>query len=149
MNISRHSFFLKPKEEFPKAKQAWEILVVDDETSVCNAIKMFLEHDGHKVQTANSGSKALVLLEQRRFDLVTTDFSMSGMNGDVLAAAIKKRLPNQPILMISGNAVREKSSGNPLLAVDLIISKPFLLADLRKAIDYLMRKLPPNSQLIL
>ena len=140
MNISRHSFFLKPKEEFPKAKQAWEILVVDDETSVCNAIKMFLEHDGHKVQTANSGSKALVLLEQRRFDLVTTDFSMSGMNGDVLAAAIKKRLPNQPILMISGNAVREKSSGNPLLAVDLVVSKPFLLEDLRKAIGYLMRK---------
>jgi CheY-like chemotaxis protein len=131
---------LKPKKEFPKVKQALEILVVDDEPSVCEAIKMMLEHDGHNVQMANNGSEALVLLEQCRFDLVTTDFSMPGMNGDALAAAIKERLPNQPILMISGNAAREKSSGNPLLAVDLVVSKPFLLEDLRKAIDYLMRK---------
>jgi two-component system capsular synthesis sensor histidine kinase RcsC len=131
---------VKPEEEFPKVKLAWEILVVDDEPSVCEAIKMMLEHDGHRVQMANSGSEALGLLEQRRFDLVTTDFSMPGMNGDALAAAIKERLPNLPILMVSGNAARAMSSGNPLLGVDLVIWKPFLLADLRKAIDSLLRK---------
>jgi len=144
MEMSRNSSCLKPKTKFPKAKQAWEILVVDDEPSVCKAIKMMLEHDGHKVQMANSGSEALVLLEQRRFDLVTTDFSMSEMNGDELAAAIKERLPNQPILMISGNAAREQSVGNPLLAVDLVMNKPFSLEDLRKAIDYFKSKLPPS-----
>ena len=114
----------------------WQILVVDDETAVCETIKMVLEHDGHKVQVANNGEEALALLERSKFDLVTTDFSMLGMNGDTLAAAIKERIPKQPILMISANGALAKSAGNPLLGVDLVISKPFSLEDLRKAIDF-------------
>ena len=56
------------------------------------------------------------------------------MKGDALAAAIKQRLPNQRILMISGNGLMSKSSGDPLTGVDLVIGKPFLLEDLREAI---------------
>ena len=83
-------------KEINKGKPVWQILVVDDEPAVCGALKMMFEYDGHKVQTANSGKEALVLLEQGRFDLVTTDFSMSGMNGDELAAAIKIACPTSP-----------------------------------------------------
>ena len=116
--------------------QVWQILVVDDETAVCETIKMVLEHDGHKVQVANSGPEALALLERSKFDLVTTDFSMLGMNGDTLAAAIKERIPKQPILMISANGAMAKYAGNPLPGVDLVIGKPFSLEDLRKAIEF-------------
>jgi CheY-like chemotaxis protein len=123
---------LQPKE-INKGNPVWQILVVDDEPTVSEAIKMMLEHDGHKVQTANSGREALTLLEPGRFDLVTTDFSMPEMKGDALAAAIKQRLPNQRVLMISGNGL-SKSSGDPLTGVDLVIGKPFLLEDLREAI---------------
>jgi CheY-like chemotaxis protein len=74
------------------------------------------------------------MLEQHKFDLVTTDFSMSGMKGDKLAATIKERLPNQPVLMISSNGAFAKAAGHPLPGVDLVISKPFHLEELRKAI---------------
>jgi CheY-like chemotaxis protein len=93
-----------------------------------------LEHDGHKIQTANSGREALILLEHGKFDLVTTDLSMSEMRGDALAAAIKERLPTLPVLLISGNGAIAKDSGNMFPGVDLIINKPFLLEDLRTAI---------------
>jgi CheY-like chemotaxis protein len=121
-------------KEINKGKPVWQILVVDDDPDVSKTIKLLLQVDGHNVQTANSGMEALVLLEQGRFDLVTTDFSMSGMKGDTLAAAIKQRLPNQPVLMISTNGALAKVSGNPLPGVDLVISKPFSMEDLRKAI---------------
>jgi two-component system, NtrC family, response regulator GlrR len=135
---------LQPKEKSMSGEQAWQILVVDDEPAVCGAIKMMFEYDGHKVQTANSGQEALTLLERNRFDLVTTDFAMRGMKGDALAAAIKRRLPNQPVLMISANGAIAQSSGNPLPGVDLVIGKPFLLEDLRKAIDHFISKRPPQ-----
>jgi CheY-like chemotaxis protein len=67
---------VQSKEKLTSEKPGRQILVVDDEPAVCEAIKMMLEHDGHKVQTANSGREALSLLEQDSFDLVTTDFSM-------------------------------------------------------------------------
>jgi CheY-like chemotaxis protein len=125
---------LQPKE-INKARPVWTILVVDDEPAVCDAIKMMLEHDGHKVQTTSSGREALILLEHSKFDLVTTDFSMLEMKGDTLAAAIKQRLPGQPVLMISTNGANAQAAGQPLPGVDLVISKPFLLEELRKAID--------------
>ena len=110
------------------------ILVVDDEPLVCDAVKMMLDFDGHLVQTAGNGKDALALFEEGRFDLVITDFEMPAMKGDELAAAIKARAPKQPVVMITAYAEMLQASGNPLTGVDLIISKPFLLENLREAI---------------
>jgi CheY-like chemotaxis protein len=110
------------------------ILVVDDEPFVCEAVKMMLAFDGHEVKTANSGKEALLLLEKDTFDLVITDFAMPAMKGDELAAAIKSRLPRQPVVMITAYAEMLQSSGDPLPGVDFLISKPFLLENLREAI---------------
>jgi CheY-like chemotaxis protein len=119
----------------------WRILVVDDETAVCGAIKMMLQFDGHEVQTANGSKEALSLLERSEFDLVTVDYAMAGMKGDELAAAIKQGRPKLPVIMITAYAEMLKSSGNLLAGVDCLVSKPFLLEDLRQAI---VRVLPRN-----
>src|ERR1051326_8470500 len=117
-----------------------KILVVDDEPFVCEAVKMMLAFDGHDVQTANSGKDALALLEKGKFDLIITDFAMPVMKGDELAAAIKGKAPGQPIVMITAYAEMLQTSGNPLTGVDAIISKPFLLDDLREAMAKVLRK---------
>ena len=110
------------------------ILVVDDEPLVCDAVKMMLEFDGHVVETASNGKDALAMLEKSHFDLVITDFEMPIMKGDELAAAIKARSPAQPVVMITAYAEMLQASGNRLTGVDMVISKPFLLENLREAI---------------
>jgi CheY-like chemotaxis protein len=110
------------------------ILVVDDEPFVVEAIKMMLAFDGHEVEIATNGKEALAVLETDTFDLVITDFASPGMKGDELAAAIKARLPKQPIVMITAYAEMLQSSGHPLPGVDFLIGKPFLLENLREAI---------------
>ncbi len=117
------------------AIQQRKILVVDDEPFVCDAIKMMLNFDGHTVATSNSGADALKRLETEKFDVVITDFSMLGMKGDELAAAIKTRNPQQAIVMVTAYAEMLEASGNPLTGVDWVISKPFLLENLREAIN--------------
>ena len=110
------------------------ILVVDDEPLVCDAVKMMLDFDGHVVETAGGAKEALAMLEKGKFDLVITDFEMPDMKGDALAAVIKARDPKQPIVMITAYAEMLRASGNPLAGIDFIISKPFLLENLREAI---------------
>jgi len=117
------------------------ILVVDDEPFVCDAVKMMLNFDGHVVETAGSGQEALALLDRSKFDLVITDFAMPAMKGDALAAAIKTRCPTQPVVMITAYAEMLHASGNTLKGVDFLISKPFLLENLREAIA----KVAPKS----
>ncbi len=110
------------------------ILVVDDEPCVCDAVKMMLNFDGHVVETASNGKEALTMFDRSKFDIVITDFAMPNMKGDELAAAIKARAPKQPVVMITAYAEMLQGSGNPLTGVDFVISKPFLLENLREAI---------------
>lgn len=128
---SLHSTLIKMVQAVIPKKR---ILVVDDEPFVCEAVKMMLAFDGHEVKTANSGKEALHVLDKDTFDLVITDFAMPAMKGDELAAAIKARLPKQPVVMITAYAEMLESSGDPLPGVDCLISKPFLLENLREAI---------------
>ena len=121
-------------EEPIKEGQLRRILVVDDEPAVSEAIKMMLEHFGHEVQTASNGKDALSLLEQRAFDLVVTDHTMPGMTGAALAAAIKQRLPRQPVLMITAHTEMLRASGNPLTGVDFLLGKPFKMQELQEAL---------------
>lgn len=110
------------------------ILVVDDEPFVCDAVKMMLQFEGHQVETVNSGKEALARLEADSFDAVITDFAMPVMKGDELAQAIKSFNPRLPVIMITAYAEMLENSGNPLTGVDSMISKPFLLENLRAAL---------------
>jgi len=110
---------------------------------VCDAVKMMLDFDGHEVRTALNGNDALALLQHETFDIVITDFDMPGMKGDELAAAIKARSPKQPVVMITAYSEMLQASGNPLAGVDALISKPFLLENLREVIAKVM---PPETK---
>jgi CheY-like chemotaxis protein len=127
--------------------QRYRILVVDDEPDVRQAIKMMLEHDGHEVQTVDSGEAALAMLEHHTFDLITTDYSMAGMKGNQLAATIKQCRPGQPIIMVTAFAVDFHASGKPSGGVDYVLSKPFTLTELREAIAGVMSLIaaPPTA----
>jgi CheY-like chemotaxis protein len=110
------------------------ILVVDDEPFVCDAVKMMLEFDGHKVETASSARAALEVFAPDKYDLVITDYAMPQMKGDELAQKLRERAPHQPIILITAYAEMLKASQSPLNGVDGVVSKPFLLDDLRATI---------------
>jgi CheY-like chemotaxis protein len=131
IRLTRIGIRLMSTPMFPRCR----ILVVDDEPFVCDAVRMMLAFDGHEVVTADCGRAALAALEKGKFDLVITDFAMPVMKGDQLAATIKERNPAQPVVMITAYAEMLLASGGPPLAcVDHVISKPFLLENLRDAI---------------
>jgi len=114
--------------------QPKRILVVDDEPFVCDALKMMLEFDGHRIETAGSGNDALAMMEKSQFDVVITDYAMPGMKGNELASQIRSQNPKQAIIMVTAYAEMLTANQIPLEAVDCVISKPFLLEDLRAAI---------------
>ena len=116
------------------ANSPCRILVIDDESFVRAAVRMMLAFDGHIVETAQNGQEALALFEKGKFDVVITDLAMPLMGGDELAVAIKARDPKQPVVMITAYAETLGPSDHPPKGVDCVLSKPFLLEDLRRAI---------------
>lgn len=116
------------------------ILIVDDEIDMLKLLKRSLEPDlACDVQTAVSGEKALQLLADVPFDLVLADIKMPGMDGLQLLAAVKERMPEMTVIMMTAhgsieNAVEAMKNG----AYDFI-TKPFdhetLIVRLEKALE--------------
>ena len=80
------------------------ILVVDDNASNRNLLFRRLSHDGHQVATADSGRRALAILEVEDFDLILLDLLMPDLNGFQVLERLKAddRLHDIPVIMISG-----------------------------------------------
>ena len=116
----------------------YQILVVDDEPTVCKAIQMMLKFYGHEVITASGGEAALALFAERQFDLVVTDYLMPGMRGDELVAQMKQTRPGQRVILASAFADDFHAGDEPVSGVDHYLTKPFSLDDLRAAIAKVM-----------
>jgi PAS domain S-box-containing protein len=106
------------------------ILAVDDDQLVLMNTVAMLEDLGHRVHAADSGDAALKILGREAIDLVLTDFAMPAMTGIQLAAEVSALRPDTPIILATGYAELPPgdAAGLPRLA------KPFLLADLARAI---------------
>ena len=79
------------------------VLLVDDEEIVRTATAELIRDLGHSVEEASSGLEALARLDGGlQVDAVVSDYMMPGMNGGALAAAIAKRRPGVPVLLITG-----------------------------------------------
>jgi diguanylate cyclase (GGDEF)-like protein len=103
------------------------LLLVDDETAILNALKRVLRRTGYKVLSAESGVKALkVLQENPDIQVVLTDYRMPGMTGGELLAEVKERFPHVMGLILSGYAdldavINALNSG----AVHKFLTKPW------------------------
>ena len=80
------------------------ILVVDDNASNRDLLFRRLSHDGHHVARADSGRRALEILEVEDFDLILLDLLMPDLNGFQVLERLKadERLHDVPVIMISG-----------------------------------------------
>ena len=112
------------------------ILVVDDEPGIREIMTQALRKEGHSVTEASDGVEALALFSNNPFDLVITDFELPGMKGDELVEKVRRLVPGQRIIMVSG---AWPEFGSPLPKVDFCLDKPFQLTELVVAVRYVVQ----------
>ena len=78
------------------------ILVVDDESIICEFLGSLLGNEGHEVSGIQNGEEAFALLKSNPFDLVIADHRMKPMDGMELLKQIHQFMPTIPVIMISG-----------------------------------------------
>ena len=96
------------------------ILCVDDHWSGLIGRKMLLENNGYEVLEATDGDEGLRLFLSHSVDAVVLDYQMPGMNGDVVAAKMRRAKSHVPIMLLSSYGPLPKSK---LAAVDIFLSK--------------------------
>ena len=116
------------------------ILVVDDESFVRELLGEILEAEQCDVYLAESGSEALSLFRETKFDGIFTDVGMPGMSGWELAREIRQINKNIPIAVITGWGEAVGSNEQKAAGVDWVIAKPFTadrIAELVREVDQL------------
>jgi DNA-binding response OmpR family regulator len=111
------------------------ILVVEDDQGARASLTLLLRIDRHTVAEATNAKEGLALFTKDRFDLVIIDYALPEMQGNELAKRIKGLAPSQPILMVTAYFEKLVDVEVP---VDVILSKPFAVEELRRAIKKLL-----------
>ena len=111
------------------------ILVVDDESPVCELLHRFLSLRGYRVRSANDGPQALAAVEQEVPMLIVLDMNMPGMNGvEVLRKLRSKKYTGGVILLTTGQDDKLLEEALDLGSVD-VMGKPVDLERLALAIQ--------------
>ncbi len=100
------------------------ILVVDDDNSLLNLLKLVFEEEGFEVARADSGLQALQLAERRRPALVILDLKLGDIHGLAVLRALRKHEGEvHPVIAISGNeSLRQQALD---AGADDFVPKPF------------------------
>ncbi len=116
------------------------ILVVDDELSMRQFLKILLEKEGYKITTAAEGSEALALATQQPFDLVISDIRMPGMSGLELLAQLKQAKADIGVIMITAFASPDDAVAAMKNGAFDYITKPFNVDEIKSVIRAVLKK---------
>ncbi len=127
----------------PNANPRAQLLIVDDEVSMCEFLEIILQKNGYQVSSRQSARAAIKDLETGTFDLVISDINMPEMSGLELLQLIKEKSPSTEVIMITAyastdTAIQAMKRG----AYDYII-KPFNNDEILLTIEKALK----NSQL--
>jgi two-component system cell cycle sensor histidine kinase/response regulator CckA len=135
----------KKREAAPLVSSDWsaggKVLLVEDEDMVRTVAERALARAGYEVTACANGEEGLAAINDgtTQFDLVVSDVVMPGMDGPTMVRAIRARMPNMPVLFMSGYA--EEQLRRDIDIPDMhFIAKPFSVAAIGDKVGAVLRE---------
>jgi PAS domain S-box-containing protein len=123
----------------PTAIAPLNVLVIDDDPLVLEAVTHILRAEGHQAEPIDGGEAGIerfttACREGPAFDLVITDLGMPFVDGRAVATAVKRLAAETPVLLLTGWGERLQTEHSIPADVDRVLSKPPRIAELRRAL---------------
>jgi DNA-binding response OmpR family regulator len=119
------------------------VLIVDDEATIREVVRRYLEHDGFRVEEAANGEAALASIERHPPDLVLLDLMLPGIDGISLTRRLRREELRVPIIMLTARGqTSDRILGLDLGADDYIV-KPFSPQEVVSRVRAVLRRSAP------
>ena len=126
-----------------------QILVVEDEPKVGQALREGLEPEGYEVTLAQTGEEGFFHASTRAFDLIILDVMLPGRDGIEVLQTLRKHGMKTPVLLLTArDAIDDRVLGLDSGADDYLV-KPFAFAELSARIRALLRRNRTESEAVL
>jgi DNA-binding response OmpR family regulator len=116
-----------------------KVVVIDDEPSVQDVVRGYLERDGYLVYVAGNGADGLALAERMKPGLIVLDLMLPDVSGEEICRQIRTR-SDVPILMLTAKATEEERVGGLTLGADDYLTKPFSPRELVARVRAILRR---------
>ncbi|MEI7588540.1 MAG: response regulator transcription factor [Chitinophagia bacterium] len=118
----------------------FEILLVEDEEHLHDALKLNLEMEGYLVSSAFDGPHALKQIQQAHFDLIILDVMLPELDGFAITETVRLNNITTPILILSAKNTSANRVQGLKLGADDYLTKPFNLEELLLRVSKLIQK---------
>ena len=115
------------------------VLVIDDQPDVRTMVSIVLRINHFEAVEAASAAAGLKEFENSKFDLAIVDIFLQGTNGFEVILKMRERIPDFPIVAISGMTMLDFVNETPELANVVCLQKPFRPAELALALEVATR----------
>lgn len=127
------------------SEQSVRILLVEDEQTLSETIKLNLEMEGYHVTTVADGRKALKIFREARYNLIILDVMLPGTDGFTICESIRLENTEVPVLFLTAkNTPTDRITGLKLGGDDYL-SKPFNLEELLLRVTNLIKRSQKNQ----
>src|SRR5712675_488769 len=131
-----------------KGDRVANILVCDDERSICEMLDIALRRDGHRVETVQSGQAAKSKIDGALYDVIVTDIKMPNIDGIEVLRHAHRVSPDSAVILITAvddyeAAVQAVKAGG---AADYIRKSPGLVDEIKLAINRALEKMTLSRQ---
>ena len=116
-----------------------KIVVIDDEPSVQDVVRAYLEKDGYLVYVAGGGAEGLALAERTKPGLIVLDLMLPDVSGEEICSEIRSR-SDVPILMLTAKASEDERVDGLARGADDYLTKPFSPRELVARVRAILRR---------
>ena len=128
------------KEPVLRLPEGLEILVVEDSPTLRRLWSKLLLEQKCAVETATNGSDALDKCSVKRYDVVLMDITMPVMSGDEAVKKLRERGYPGVVIALTANAMETDKAQYLEAGMDTVITKPFKMAELQRAVTEQLSK---------
>lgn len=121
-----------------------KILIVDDDTNICELLRLYIEKEGYTTVIANDGEEAVSLFEKEKPNLVLLDIMLPKLDGWQVCREIRKTSECPIIMLTAKGEVFDKILGLELGADDYVV-KPFEAKEVVARIRAVLRRSGANE----
>jgi two-component system response regulator AtoC len=118
----------------------FRVLVIDDDPGVRDYMEALVSRQGYRVFAVADGEQALSTLEETQPDVVTLDVVLPGIDGLETLGRLKQRLPEVPVVMLSGHGQARTIVEAMRLGASDFLRKPFEVEELELAFQKALEK---------
>jgi two-component system OmpR family response regulator len=124
----------------PTSSTAQQILVVDDEPSIVDAVATALRYEGYEVSEATNGRRALAIAQEGAPDLVILDIMLPDLDGIEVTRRLRADGIRVPVLFLTARDEIETKVAGLTVGGDDYVTKPFSLAEIVARTRALLRR---------